>query len=44
MIKGLFGMFKNTASHSLQIVWDINEDDALDMLSTVSMIHRRFEN
>lgn len=44
LIKGLFGMFRNTTSHSPKIIWDINEEDALDMLSTVSMIHRRLES
>lgn len=41
LIKGVFGMFRNTTAHSPKIVWDINERDALDILSTISLIHRR---
>lgn len=41
LIKGVFGMFRNTVAHSPKIIWKINEDDALDILSTISLIHRR---
>lgn len=41
LIKGVFGMFRNTTAHSPRIVWEINENDALDILSTISLIHRR---
>lgn len=41
LIKGVFGMFRNTTAHSPRIIWDINENDALDILSTISLIHRR---
>jgi uncharacterized protein (TIGR02391 family) len=44
LIKGVFGMFRNTTAHSPKIVWNINEEDALDILSTISLIHRRLEN
>lgn len=41
LIKGVFGMFRNTTAHSPRIIWKINENDALDILSTISLIHRR---
>jgi uncharacterized protein (TIGR02391 family) len=43
LIKGVFGMFRNSTAHSPKIVWEINENDALDILSTISLIHRRLE-
>ena len=44
LIKGVFGMFRNTTAHSHKIIWNINEEDALDILSTISLIHRKLEN
>lgn len=44
LIKGVFGMFRNTTAHSPKVIWEISEDDALDILSTISLIHRRLEN
>jgi uncharacterized protein (TIGR02391 family) len=44
LIKGVFGMFRNTTAHAPKIIWEINEDDALDILSTISLIHRKLEN
>jgi uncharacterized protein (TIGR02391 family) len=41
LIKGVFGMFRNTTAHAPKIVWPIAEQDALDILSTISLIHRR---
>ncbi|ESU27079.1 hypothetical protein FLJC2902T_22570 [Flavobacterium limnosediminis JC2902] len=43
LIKGVFGMFRNSTAHSPKIIWEINEKDALDILSTISLIHRRME-
>lgn len=43
LIKGVFGMFRNTTAHSPKIIWEINEKDALDIMSTISLIHRRLE-
>ena len=43
LIKGVFGMFRNTTAHAPKIIWLINESDALDILSTISLIHRRIE-
>jgi len=43
LIKGIFGMFRNTTAHSPKIIWSISEEDALDIMSTISLIHRRLE-
>lgn len=41
LVKGVFGMFRNTTAHVPKIIWTIDEDDALDILSTISLIHRK---
>lgn len=43
LIKGLFGMFRNTTAHSPKIKWAINEQDALDSLTIASMLHRTLD-
>lgn len=43
LIKGLFGVFRNTTAHAPKIKWLINEQDAIDMLTLVSLIHRRLD-
>ena len=41
LIKGVFGMFRNTTAHSPKIVWKISEDEALDIMTTISLIHKK---
>lgn len=43
LVKGLFGMFRNTTAHAPKIKWKIEEQDALDILSMTSLIHRRLD-
>ena len=43
LMKGLSGVFRNTTAHAPKIKWPINEQDALDMLTLASMIHRRLD-
>ncbi|MGH8605473.1 MAG: TIGR02391 family protein [Gammaproteobacteria bacterium] len=43
MLKGLFGTFRNTTAHAPKITWRIDEQDALDVLSLVSLLHRRLD-
>lgn len=43
LVKGVFGMFRNTTAHAPKIIWEINELDALDIMSTISLIHRKLE-
>lgn len=44
LLKGLFGMFRNTTAHAPKIAWEIGEQDALDILSMVSLVHRRLDS
>lgn len=44
LLKGLFGTFRNTTAHAPKIIWKIEEQDALDILSLVSLIHRRLDS
>ena len=43
LLKGLFGTFRNTTAHAPKIKWVIDEQDALDMLSFTSLLHRRLD-
>jgi uncharacterized protein (TIGR02391 family) len=43
MLRGLFGAFRNTTAHRPKVVWSISEADALDMMSTASLLHRRLD-
>lgn len=44
LLKGLFGTFRNPTAHAAKITWSIMEQDALDILSLVSLAHRRIDN
>lgn len=41
LIKGVFGMFRNTTAHAPKVVWTITEDEALDIMTTISLIHKK---
>jgi uncharacterized protein (TIGR02391 family) len=43
LIKGMFGVFRNPTAHAPRISWVITDQDAIDMLTTISMIHRRLD-
>lgn len=43
LIRGLFHAFRNVTAHEPAITWTISEFDALDMISTTSLIHRRLD-
>lgn len=43
LLKGVFGTFRNTTAHAPKVTWIIVEQDALDILSTISLIHRRLD-
>lgn len=43
LAKGLFSAFRNPAAHDPRIQWNMNEQDALDVLGTLSLIHRRLD-
>jgi uncharacterized protein (TIGR02391 family) len=43
-IKGILGMFRNTTAHAPKIKWEISEKDALEILSAISLVHRKLDN
>lgn len=43
LLKGLFGTFRNTLAHAPKIKWNINEQDAIDMLTFASFVHRKLD-
>lgn len=43
LLKGIFGTFRNTTAHAPKITWEVNEQDALDTLSMISLIHRKLD-
>lgn len=43
LIKGVFGMFRNTTAHAPKVVWTITEDEALDIMTTISLIHKKLD-
>ena len=43
LLKGLFGTFRNTTAHVPKIKWIIKEQDAFDMLTLTSLLHRRLD-
>jgi uncharacterized protein (TIGR02391 family) len=44
LLIGLFGTIRNPAAHNPKIEWPMAEQDALDILTTASLIHRKLDN
>lgn len=44
LLVGIFSMFRNTLAHEAKIYWPISEQDAVDLLTTLSFIHRKLDN
>jgi uncharacterized protein (TIGR02391 family) len=43
LLIGLFGTIRNPAAHNPKIEWDMSEQDALDILTTASLVHRKLD-
>lgn len=43
LVRGTFGMFRNPTAHEARIHWAMSKDDAEDLLTIVSLIHRRLD-
>ena len=43
LLKGTFGMFRNPTAHEARILWAMSKEDAEDLLSLASLIHRRLD-
>ncbi len=44
LLKGLCSMFRNPTAHEPKIEWEIEEQDALEILGMISYCHRRLDN
>ena len=43
LVRGTFGMFRNPTAHEARIHWVMTKEDAEDLLTIVSLIHRRLD-
>ncbi|WP_232254221.1 TIGR02391 family protein [Achromobacter xylosoxidans] len=43
MLIGLFGAVRNPLAHAPKTNWPMSEQDALDILTLVSLIHRKLD-
>ena len=44
LLIGLFGAIRNPTAHAPKITWPMSEQDALDVLTLVSFVHRKLDN
>jgi len=44
LVKGLFGMFRNTTAHAPRISWAINKEDAEEVFTLLSLVHKRIDS
>jgi uncharacterized protein (TIGR02391 family) len=43
LLVGLFGTFRNPTAHAEKIYWEMNKEDALDILGLISLVHRKID-
>lgn len=43
LLKGLFGTFRNPTAHAPKVKWATSRQDAMDVLTLASMLHRRLD-
>lgn len=43
LVRGAFSMFRNPTAHEARIHWSMEREDAEDLLSMLSLIHRRLD-
>jgi uncharacterized protein (TIGR02391 family) len=43
IVKGLFGMFRNTTAHAPKINWAIDKDDAEEVFTLLSLVHKKID-
>jgi uncharacterized protein (TIGR02391 family) len=44
LLKGISSMFRNPTAHSPKVYWEISKEDAVDLMSTLSFVHRKLES
>jgi uncharacterized protein (TIGR02391 family) len=43
LLKGIFGLFRNTTAHAPKIHWAVDRQEAMDALTIISYAHRRLD-
>ena len=43
LLIGLIGTIRNPLAHNPRVEWEMSEQDALDILTTASLIHRKLD-
>lgn len=43
LVKGIFGMFRNTTAHAPKIKWAVNKEDAEEVFTLLSLVHKRVD-
>jgi uncharacterized protein (TIGR02391 family) len=43
LCKGMFSTYRNTTAHAPKVLWAVERQEALDMLTLASMLHRRLD-
>ena len=44
LCKGLFSTFRNPTAHAPKVRWAVKREEALDLLTLASMLHRRLDD
>jgi hypothetical protein len=44
LMKRIFAVFRNPTAHELKARWAVDEREALDLLTMVSVVHRRLDS
>jgi len=43
LLRGLCGTIRNPLTHDPKVDWDMTEQDALDILTMISLVHRKLD-
>jgi uncharacterized protein (TIGR02391 family) len=43
LLKGLYGTIRNPLAHDPKVEWDMTEQDTLDILTMISLVHRKLD-
>lgn len=43
LLIGLAGMYRNVTAHAARVLWPMDGDETLDVLTTASLVHRRLD-
>ncbi|MFE2267165.1 TIGR02391 family protein [Streptomyces griseosporeus] len=44
LVKGLFSMYRNPAAHEPRLHRAVTDEELLELLTTLSMVHRRLDD